>query len=153
TLHHEAEYEDKWVEDKAAWDEEITTTDPELGEYVTKEEPHAICNCGLDLTANGITGDAIGDHMEAHALKGEPYGGHYTALVPVEWIMIVHHEAEGHTEHILVKEAYDEQKVVEEAYDERVLIKEAYDEQILIKAAYDETIVTGYKCSGCGTTK
>ena len=28
-----------------------------------------------------------------------------------------------------------------------------HNEQILVKAAYDETVVTGYRCSGCGATK
>lgn len=34
-----------------------------------------------------------------------------------------------------------------------VTVQEAYDEKVLVKAAWDETVVTGYKCSGCGATK
>ena len=37
--------------------------------------------------------------------------------------------------------------------NETIVIKEAYDEKVLIKDAWDETVVTGYKCSGCGATK
>lgn len=33
------------------------------------------------------------------------------------------------------------------------IIQDAYDEQVLVSAAWDETVVTGYKCSGCGATK
>lgn len=32
-------------------------------------------------------------------------------------------------------------------------IQAAYDEQVLVKDAWTETVVTGYKCSGCGATK
>lgn len=34
-----------------------------------------------------------------------------------------------------------------------VTIQAAYDEQVLVKDAWTETVVTGYKCSGCGATK
>lgn len=34
-----------------------------------------------------------------------------------------------------------------------VTVQEAYDEKVLVKDAWDETVVTGYKCSGCGATK
>lgn len=37
-------------------------------------------------------------------------------------------------------------------YDTKV-IRDAYDEQVLVSGAYDETVVTGYKCSGCGATR
>lgn len=32
-------------------------------------------------------------------------------------------------------------------------IQAAWDEQVLVKDAWTETVVTGYKCSGCGATK
>lgn len=34
-----------------------------------------------------------------------------------------------------------------------ITVQEAYDEKVLVKDAWDETVVTGYKCSGCGATK
>lgn len=37
--------------------------------------------------------------------------------------------------------------------NETIVIQEAYDEKVLVKDAWDETVVTGYKCSGCGATK
>lgn len=44
---------------------------------------HEICaECGMDLTANGITGDAISDHVKAHVLAGGG-GRTYTGYVDV----------------------------------------------------------------------
>ena len=38
---------------------------------VVRQDVHTICaECGMDLTANGITGSAIAAHAEAHALAG-----------------------------------------------------------------------------------
>lgn len=34
-----------------------------------------------------------------------------------------------------------------------ITVSAAWDEQVLVKDAWTETIVTGYKCSGCGATK
>ncbi len=34
-----------------------------------------------------------------------------------------------------------------------IVDKAAWTEKVLVKAAYDETVITGYKCSGCGATK
>ena len=34
-----------------------------------------------------------------------------------------------------------------------ITVQEAYDEKALVKDAWDETVVTGYKCSGCGAVK
>lgn len=33
------------------------------------------------------------------------------------------------------------------------VVRAAYDEQVLVKDAWNETVVTGYRCSGCGAVK
>ena len=41
-----------------------------------RQEPHEICcDCGLDLTANGITGTAIADHSKNHVLSDDNASG------------------------------------------------------------------------------
>ena len=59
-----------------------------------------------------------------------PEEGHYEngALISPE---------EGHTEHVLVKEAWDEQVLVKEAWDEQVLVKDAWDEIVHHDAVYE----------------
>lgn len=116
TIHHDAVYEDKWVEDSPAWDEPVY-----------EDRVNYVCNnCGWSTTSY----DDIHAHGKAHALAGEPSG--YSDIPTQVQTGTIHHEATGHTESVLVKEAWDEQK--------------------LVKEAYDETVVTGYKCS-CGATK
>lgn len=99
TVHHEAQYETKWVVDQAAWDEQVPRY-----EMVA----HDICStCGADLT-----GTDIASHVYQHIIDGTDKGGHYT-----EWrneivgYDTVHHDEVGHNEQVLVKEAWDEQKL------------------------------------------
>lgn len=101
-VYHEAtgHYENKWVEDSAAWDEDV---------YATK----VICNCG-----------AVFDSVEAW-LQHTDEGCHQGYYVDDVKTGTVHHEATGH----------NEQKWVQDS------------------AAWTETVITGYKCSGCGATK
>ena len=41
-----------------------------------RQEPHEICcDCGLDLTANGIAGSAIADHSKNHVLSDDNASG------------------------------------------------------------------------------
>lgn len=48
-----------------------------------RQEAHEICGeCGMDLTANGITGNAISYHMKEHVLAGGS-GRTYTAYVDI----------------------------------------------------------------------
>ena len=101
-VYHEAtgHYENKWVEDSAAWDEDV---------YATK----VICNCG-----------AVFDSVEAW-LQHTDEGCHQGYYVDDVKTGTVHHEATGH----------NEQKWVQDS------------------AAWTETVITGYKCSGCGAKK
>lgn len=101
-VYHEAtgHYENKWVEDSAAWDEDV---------YATK----VICNCGAVF-------DSI-DAWDQHCIDGCRQG-YYVDDVKTGTI---HHEATGH----------NEQKWVQDS------------------AAWTETVITGYKCSGCGAKK
>lgn len=50
---------------------------------VASQEPHEICgDCGLDLTASGITGAAIAQHAKQHVLTDETATGRtYTTLI------------------------------------------------------------------------
>ena len=49
------------------------------------QEAHEICgDCGMDLTANGITGAGISDHAKNHVLSDENASGRtYTAMIDV----------------------------------------------------------------------
>lgn len=94
----------------------------------------------------------------------------------VEQTKIVHHDAEYKTVHHdavtksaticnqcgaditgnvagHLKDALKNGTGCENYRNETIVIKEAYDEKVLVKDAWDETVVTGYKCSGCGATK
>ena len=80
------DYKKVWVEDSAAWDEQVPIYD---------EVEVSICNvCGAEITGNEAP------HAKAHALAGEG-GGHHndyrSILVGYE---TVHHEAVGHWETI-----------------------------------------------------
>ena len=101
-VYHEAtgHYENKWVEDSAAWDEDV---------YATK----VICNCGAVFDSV----DAWGQHTVEGCRQG-----YYVDDIKIG---TVHHEATGH----------NEQKWVQDS------------------AAWTETVITGYKCSGCGAKK
>lgn len=78
------DYKKVWVEDSAAWDEQVPIYD---------EVEMSICNvCGAEITGNEAP------HAKAHALAGDG-GGHHndyrSVLVGYE---TVHHEATGHWE-------------------------------------------------------
>ena len=78
------DYKKVWVEDSAAWDEQVPIYD---------EMEVSICNvCGAEITGNEAP------HAKTHALAGEG-GGHHndyrSVLVGYE---AVHHEATGHYE-------------------------------------------------------
>ncbi|WP_165249028.1 hypothetical protein [Adlercreutzia sp. ZJ141] len=73
-----------WVEDKAAWIEQVPI-------YGTKEV--SICNvCGADVTGNTST------HGKAHMLAGEGSGHHSEVKQIVTGYNTVNHAAEGHWE-------------------------------------------------------
>ena len=96
TVHHDAVYDDKWVVDFDAW------TEP------AKYEVHAVCDCGLDFDAAGMSAAEIGTHCEAHALAGESDGwSTKRVMVSPE----VYHEEEGHWEKVVVSAAWDEDVV------------------------------------------
>lgn len=114
TVHHDAQYTTKWVQDSAAWDETVSNGD-------AYDEPvydlHNICyDCGMDLDAAGYTGEAVFEHIEAEMDNGG-MGRYYNKRVQVDTIhhegttSVVHHDATGHNEQVLVKDAYDEQVI------------------------------------------
>lgn len=113
TVHHDAVYEDKYVVDQAAYDEQVPR-------YEMVE--HRFCSaCNQDVTS--LSQQELTIHKKQHVLNGEN-GGHYSKWIQeVVGYDTVHHDEVGHTERVLVKEAWDEQ------------------------------VSTGYKCSECGATK
>ena len=123
TVHHDAEYTVQWVQDSAAWDEPVY-------------EEQAVYESIDKVRCRGCL--AVFDRVEEYYAHRNYYeddlddGGHGAYEVIWERIQTgtqtvqtgtIHHDATGH------------------------------NEQILVKAAYDETVVTGYRCSGCGATK
>ena len=125
-IHHEPVFEDKWTEDKPAWDEKILVKeayDEEVTEY--RYEVHAICSgCGQDF---GTTAPPE-EHVLAHFEKGEP-NGYFTRQVKVPYTVIVHHEAQ---------------------YDIINHEAEGHYEKMKVKNAWDETVIVGFECSICG---
>lgn len=136
TVHHDATYKTVWVQDSAAWDENVLVQD-------AWDEPTyswvAICNaCGHVFSA----GESVGDHMEAGCWSSWHHEQRQTGSVHHEAVYnTVHHDAVYSTVH-------------HEA-ETTVVHHEAtgHNEQVVDQAAWDEDVVTGYKCSGCGATK
>ena len=78
------DYKKVWVEDSAAWDEQVPIYD---------EVEVSICNvCDAEITGNEAP------HAKAHALAGEG-GGHHNDYRSIHvGYETVHHEASGHWE-------------------------------------------------------
>ena len=81
TVHHDAVTEQVWVQDSAAWDEDV---------YETR----TICSCGADITnnvmlhyADGCTGSYSNQSIKTGS---------------------IHHDATGHYETKVIQQAYDE---------------------------------------------
>lgn len=129
-VHHDAQYTTRWVQDSAAWDEQVIAKeawDEEYTEYT--QICHEICyGCGQYV--ENLSAAECDAHMEAHALAGENEG-FYTQWENIPHTSYIHHDAEYITVH-------------HEAT--------GHNEKVLVKAAYDETVITGYRCS-CGATK
>lgn len=95
TIHHDAtgHYENKWVQDSAAWDETVTTYTYEM---------HMFCrDCGAM--------DPSAEHLEAHIEEGGT-GGYYSDTIEIPHTSTVHHDATGHNESVWVQDsaAWDE---------------------------------------------
>ena len=125
TIHHEEMTERVWIEDKPAWDETYENT------YIVAI--HAFCRgCGMDLNEAGMTDEEHDAHDLQHILNGED-SGYYEAPIYETVTETIHHEAEGH-------------------YEDRV-VREAFDESVLVSEAWDEEVITGYVCEECGEVK
>ena len=122
TVHHNAQTERVWIEDKPAWAETYENT------YFVAI--HAFCRgCGMDLNEAGMTDEEHDAHDLHHILNGED-SGYYEAPIYEIVTETIYHEAEGH-------------------YEDRV-VQEAYDESVLVSEAWDEEVITGYVCEECG---
>ena len=125
TIHHEEMTERIWIEDKPAWDETYENT------YIVAI--HAFCRgCGMDLNEAGMTDEEHDAHDLQHILNGED-SGYYEAPIYETVTETIYHEAEGH-------------------YEERV-VREAFDESVLVSEAWNEEVITGYVCGECGEVK
>ena len=125
TIHHEAQTESVWIEDKPAWNETYENT--------RIVAIHAFCKgCGIDLNEAGMTDEEHDEHDRQHILNGED-SSYYEAPIFQTFTEMVHHEAEGHYEDV----------IVQAAYDETVLVSEAWDEEVIID----------YICADCGEVK
>lgn len=101
TVHHDAETEQVWVVDEAAYSYE---------EPVYETVGVVICNgCGADITNNKNT------HLKEHALNDEPGGYHVESKQVQSGTKTVNVPEEGHYETKIIKEAYDEKILVKEA--------------------------------------
>ena len=137
TVHHDATYQEVWVQDSAAWDETVVTKDA-WDENVLVQDAYdepvyewvGVCNsCGHRFQP----GEDVNEHMAAgcwsswHDEWTQTGSVHHDAVYNTVHheaeTTVVHHEATGH------------------------------NEQVVDQEAWDETVTTGYKCSGCGATK
>lgn len=87
--HWVEETEDVWVQDTAAWSEQVPI-------YATVEV--SICNvCGADITGNTAA------HAKAHMLAGEGSGHHSETRQTITGYETVEHAATGHWETCVVR--------------------------------------------------
>lgn len=94
TVHHEAQYETRYVVDQAARTEQVPVY--EMREY-------SMCSyCGADVTGNTSA------HAKQHMMNGQPGGHHSEWKSTLVGYDVVTHPEVGHNEQVLVKEAYDE---------------------------------------------
>lgn len=78
------DYEQVWVEDSPAWDEQVP---------ITSHVEESVCNiCGAVITGNEAA------HGKAHMLAGEGSGHHTEYVETIVGYDAVHHDATGHWE-------------------------------------------------------
>lgn len=124
-IHHPAVTETVWLEDVPAYDE--------LYEEKRLVGVHDFCKgCGIDLTTSGMSFEEYQEHERQHLLNDDD-ASYYSKPVYEYVTETIHHEAEGH-------------------YEDRV-VREAFDESVLVSEAWDEEVITGYICGECGEVK
>ena len=99
-VQHDAVTEERWVQDREAYDEEVT----DVAAYTTEEYK---CHCGNSYSSpDGLENHlddpnkGAGDHFPEEPL---PIITQHPAQTHIE-----HHDAQGHMETVTVQEAYDE---------------------------------------------
>ena len=156
-VHHDATYKTVWVQDFAAWDETVVTKaawdeqvlvqdayDENVMISDAYDEPVyawvAVCNeCGhkfLDPNEDIDVHMGAGCWSSWHGEWMQVGTTHHDAVYQT-----VHHEATYQTIH-------HEAETTIVHHDAT-----GHNEQAVEKAAWDETVITSYKCSGCGVTK
>ena len=156
-VHHDATYKTVWVQDQAAWDEQVLVTAAWDETVITKaawDEPVYgwvdICNvCGTAFSSV--------DDRDIHIWIDPGCGGSWHA--EQRQTGTVHHEAETTTVHhdAVYGTVHHEAETTTVHHDAvyKTVHHEAtgHNEQVVDKAAWDEEVTTGYKCSGCGAAK
>lgn len=144
TVRHEAEYKDVWVEEKAAWDETVLVKeawDETVEETVMVHGTMQNGGCVI-VTGGGLVFQTVEDYNAwALSLSVEEFLAtptNYTTdchMVPETTTKTIHHDAEYNIVH---HEA--------EGHWEKELVKDAWDERVLVHGEYDV-------CTGCGETR
>ena len=125
TIHHPEVTEMVWIEDVPAYDE--------VYEEKLLVGVHDFCKgCGIDLTTSGMNFEEYEEHESQHLRNGDD-ASYYSKPIYEYVTETIRHEAEGH-------------------YEDRV-VKEAYDEEVLKSESWDEEVIKGYRCSECGTVQ
>lgn len=144
TIHHEAEYKDVWVEDKAAWDETVLVKEAwdetvEVIDCIRGTFENGGCYVE---TGGGLVFQTVEDYTAwSHSLSIEEFmttPTNYTIIcedTPIITTETIHHDAEYNIVH---HEA--------EGHWEKELVKDAWDERVLVHGEYDV-------CTGCGETR
>ncbi len=122
TVHHDAETRQEYIIDKQAWDEDIYQDQP-----VYQSVEKVVCNgCGAEF-ADYPSFEA---HSDYYIDQDDFSHGSWSVgweQVLVGWTSVkvdtVHHDAEGHYQTVVVRDAYD------------------------------ETVDQGYVCAGCGAVR
>lgn len=156
TVHHDATYKMVWVEDRAAYDEQVLVSEAWDESVLVSEawdenvlvseawdEPvyewFDICNaCGHVFQA----GEDINEHMAAGC-----WSSWHAELIQVG---SVHHEAVYQTvHHDPVYSTVHHDPVYNTVHHDA----EGHNESVVDQPAWDETVTTGYKCPECGAVK
>ena len=139
TKHHEAQYQDIWVEDKPAWSEEVLVKEAWQEEEIYEEwqERTVYTSCTGFKTYSKEEIVAWMNSVTLEELMAGACNNYSTAAeyYPVQMSRIIYHDAEYQT---VWHEA--------EGHYEKQLVKEAYDEKVLVSGGYEI-------CETCGATR
>lgn len=128
TIHHDAVTEQVWTVDRAAWDETVQKAVPVYEEVLICV---ASCRgCGATFASEDIDTALVNCH---------------------DHIVRVHDNACGYG----TEQSYTEKRQTGTEYVNKTIHhqEEGHYETVVKQKAWDETVITGYRCTGCGSTK